>query len=118
MTYHRERGNREGFALAALDHYKNYPSDDAYELNDVAWTFYQVISDKKQLKGATKLVKQSMKIESGYFNHDTLAALYSKMGKKAKALKTARKAIEIAKANNEDYSTTVELIQQIESEGI
>lgn len=115
MTYTRERGDREGFGRAAIDHFKNYPTQDPDELNDAAWTMYQVIDDIKLLKGAAKLVKQSIKLDNAYYNTDTLAALYSKMGKKGKALKTAQKAIALAKENNEDYSTTEELIQKLKA---
>ena len=61
------------------------------------------------------MVKQSIKLDNAYYNTDTLAALYSKMGKKGKALKTAQKAIALAKENNEDYSTTEELIQKLKA---
>jgi len=115
MTFYRQKGDRAGYANAALSHYKNYPSDDPYELNDVAWTFYEVIDDKKLLKGATKLTKKSIKMEKAYFNMDTLAALYSKMGKKGKAIKTANKAIALAKESGEDYSSTEELIEMIKA---
>jgi len=115
MTFHRERGNREDFATSALDHYSNYSTNDPGELNDIAWTFYEVISDKKLLKGATKLAKKSIKMEKGYYNTDTLAALYSKMGKKGKAIRTAKKAIVLAKTEGADFSSTVELIEKIKA---
>ncbi len=115
MTYTRERGDREGFGKAAIDHFKNYPTQDPDELNDAAWTMYQVIDDAKLLKGATKLAKQSIKLDNGYYNTDTLAALYSKLGKTGKAIKTAQKAIALAKESGEDYSTTEELIQKLQA---
>ena len=46
-------------------------------------------------------------------NTDTVAALYYKLGKKGKALKNANKAIELAKATGEDYSSTELLIEKI-----
>ena len=115
MTFHRQKGDRAGFANAALNHYKNYPTEDPYELNDITWTFYEVIDNKNLLKGATKLSKKSIKMEKGYFNMDTLAALYSKMGKKGKAIRTAKKAIALAKVSGEDFSSTTELIEMIKA---
>ena len=115
MTFHRQKGDRAGFANAALNHYKNYPTEDPYELNDIAWTFYEVIDNKNLLKGATKLSKKSIKMEKGYFNMDTLAALYSKMGKKGKAIRTAKKAIALAKVSGEDFSSTTELTEMIKA---
>jgi len=115
MTHYRQKGDREGFATSALDHYANYPSDDPYELNDIAWTFYEVIEDKQLLKGASKLSKKSLKLEKAYFNMDTLAAIYSKIGKKGKAIRTANKAIALAKESGEDFSSTEELIEMIKA---
>ncbi len=115
MTYYRERGDREGFAKSAIDHYDQYSTTDPGELNDIAWTFYEVIDDKELLKGAACLAKKSIKLEKGYYNMDTLAAIYHKMGKKGKAIKTAKKAIAIANANGEDPSSTVEMVEKIKS---
>ncbi len=116
MTYHRQRGNREGYAAAAIEHYKKYKDELSFdELNETAWTFYEVISDKKLLKCATKMSKQSIKMANNYYNNDTLAALYYKMGKKSKALKQAKKAVNIAAANKEDHSATDQLIEEIKA---
>lgn len=113
MTFYRQKGDRKGFSDAAFDHYKRYPSNDPSELNDVAWTFYEAINDKEALKGAVALCKKSIKLDKAYYNTDTLAALYYKLGKKRKALKTAKKAIKLAKQNQEDYTLSEELIKKI-----
>ncbi len=116
MTYHRQKGDREGYAKAALDHYEKFKSElTPDDLNETAWTFYEVIADKKLLKCATKMSKQSIKMANNYYNNDTLAALYYKMGKKSKALKQAKKAVSIAAANKEDHSATDKLIEEIKA---
>ncbi len=114
MQFYRNRGDRDSFASSAIDHYAKYPTKDAMELNDVAWTFYEAIDKPEYLNGAVKLAKKSIKLDKGYMNTDTLAALYKKLGKKGKALKTAKKAIKLAKKSNEDYSLTEDLIKEIE----
>ncbi len=115
MTYYRQRGERTEYAKAAIDHYAKYNTSDPGELNDVAWTFYEVVNDKKLLCKATKLAKQSIQIEKDHYNLDTLAHLYHKMGKDAKSIKTAKKAITIAESNNMDSSGTSALIEKIKA---
>ncbi len=113
LSFYRQAGDREKYAKTAIEYYKKYPSNDPGELNDIAWTFYTVVDDKKQLKEAVKWVKKSIKIDNNYYNHDTLAALYSKLGKKKKAIKAAKEAISIAMELEEDYSETQRLLDEL-----
>lgn len=113
MTAAREKGDREGFAQAAVAHYKKFPSSDPQELNEVAWTFYRVVEDPKMLKKAAKWAERSVKLQDAYYNNDTLAALYFKLKKKKPAIKAAMHSIELAKAAGEDYSTTQDLLDEI-----
>ena len=68
---------------------------------------------KKMLKEALKWAQRSVAMDDKSYNNDTLAALYFKLGKKNKAIKTAEKAIRLAEATGEDSSSTQELLQQI-----
>lgn len=116
MAYYRSQGDRKNYAKSAIKHYKKFPSDDAMELNETAWTFYTVIDKKKYLKKAVKMAKRSVKLEPAFYNHDTLAALYFKLGKKAPALSAANKAIELAKQEGyspDGYAETTNLIAKI-----
>jgi thioredoxin-related protein len=113
LTYYRQAGDRDNFTKSAIQYYKDFPSEDPGELNDIAWTFYTIVEDKKQLKQAVKWAKKSVKIDNNFYNNDTLAALYSKIGKKKKAIKAANQAIYIAKELGEDYSETQQLLDEI-----
>lgn len=113
MTYYRQMEEGDKFAQAAIAHYKKYAPRNSDELNNVAWTFYEEVENKKYLKQALKWSKESVKMDNIYYNNDTLAALYFKLGKKGKAEKIALKAIELAKAEKEDYSMTEELLNEI-----
>lgn len=113
MSYHREQGNREEYAKAAAFYIKKFSTKDPMELNEIAWTFCRVIDDKAMLEKAVKWAKKSIKIESNYYNNDTLASLYYKLGEKKKALQAAQKAIELAKKSNEKYDDTSALIEKI-----
>ncbi len=113
MSYYRQAGDRKGYADAAIDRFKKFPPRDYSELNEAAWTFYEVIDDKKYLKQALKWAKKSVKMSNRYENNDTVAHLYHKLGKTKKAIKYANAAIDIAKANKEDYSFTQGLLDKI-----
>ncbi len=115
MILAQYEGDADQFAKAAVNYYKKYPSDDYNELNNIAWAFYESVSDKKMLAEALKWAEKSVKIKSLHYNNDTLAAVYYKLGKKKQALAAAENAIAIAKANDEDYSGTEELLLSIKA---
>lgn len=112
MAYARQNGDRPGYTKAAIAHFDKYPSKDPDELNEAAWTFYQITEDKKELKKALKWAKKSVKINTGYYNMDTVAALYFKLKKRKKAIKYARKAIDLARANGEDFTETQRILDE------
>lgn len=112
MEYYQNMGDVNNFAKAAVDYFDKYPSMDANELNNIAWAFYENVGDKEMLKKALAWSQKSVNIDNQYAYNDTLAALYFKTGDKKKGKKTAQKAIEIAKKNNEDYSGTTQLLEQ------
>ena len=97
-----------------MDYLRDYPSEDANELNSIAWSFYESVEDKQMLNEAVKWAERSVEIESTFYNNDTLAALYYKLGNKKAAKAAAKKAIELAKASGEDYTETKELLEKIE----
>ena len=115
LTYYRQRGDRENFAKSAIDHYKKYPSKNPEELNEVAWTFFQVVEDPSALKTAVKWAKKSTKIAPSFYNFDTLASLNYKLKNKKPAMKAAQKAIDLARKAGEDYSATQELLTKIQA---
>jgi thioredoxin-related protein len=111
MLYHLRSQDNPAFAKAAVHYMDTYGSDDANELNTVAWAFYQRIDAKKDLAKAIGWAKRSVELDRGYYNLDTLAWLYQKAGKEAEAVKTALAAIELAKENGEDYSGTEKILK-------
>jgi len=118
MSYFRGKGDRKNYAKAAIKHFKKFPPENAMQLNETAWTFYTVIEKKRFLKKAVKMAKKSVELEPAYFNHDTLAALYYKLGKKEKATAAVNKAIELAKKEGmgpKAYEETTNLLNQIKA---
>lgn len=114
MNYYRMLGDMDKFAETAISYYEKYGSEDASELNNAAWAFFENVDDKKMLEKAVKWAEKSVELEDAYFNNDTVASLYYKIGNKKKARKAAEHAIELAKANGEDYTATRELLEKIE----
>ncbi|MBT8218385.1 MAG: thioredoxin family protein [Bacteroidia bacterium] len=115
MTFYRQQGDRQNYALSAIDHYQRFPSKDPQELNEVGVTFSRVINDPKLLEKAIELTRKSITIEDAHYNNDTLAALLFKKGDISGAKKAAEKAIALARSEGEDPSYTIELLDVIKS---
>jgi thiol-disulfide isomerase/thioredoxin len=113
MGFYAQREDWSNFGKAADAFYKKFPAQSWDELNEIAWIYYEEVNGKKELKTALNWAKQSVKMEKNYYNMDTMASLYYKLGKKGKALKAAKEAITLAKATGEDYSATEGLIEKI-----
>lgn len=103
------------YDLMAKSHLeKNY--NNAGSLNNVAWDFYENVSDKKQLEAAVKMAKRACELENIYMNLDTYAAVLYKYGNYKEAEAIAAKAIEKAKEEKltpEDYKETSSLLDKI-----
>lgn len=113
VDYYRMAGDQEEFLEATMNYLEDFGSDDAMELNNAAWNFFELVDDPAQLKKALAWAQRSVELEPGYYNYDTLASLYFKLGQKKKAVKTAKEAIRIAKEEGEDAAATEALLQAI-----
>ena len=116
MNFYRQIGDYDKYAQAVVNYADKF-NVGGDQLNDIAYTFYEKVEDPALLKQATKWVKKSIKQNSNYFNNDTLAALYYKLGKSKKAKKIALKAIAMAQLNNHDHSSTDKLLEMIHFDG-
>lgn len=95
---------------------QNYYGDakdfnDTNELNQVAWRFYEHISDKKALQQAVIWAEKSVALKESYANTDTLAHLYYKLGDKKNTQKWATRSVELGKAAGEDVKDTEKLLK-------
>jgi len=112
MMYYQRLKQYDAYARAAIELNTISPIQNPYQLNQIAWTFYEHVTDKELLKEGLKMAEKSVSMVKEYANMDTLAALYLKSGKKKLGKKTAKEAIEIAKSTGEDYSGTEELLKK------
>lgn len=112
MLLAQQMRDNDAYVPAALNYYDTYGSDNATELNSIAWTIFESSDDATQLKQALSLAKKSVEMEPGYANMDTLAWLYNKTGDKKMAKQTAKAAIELAKKDGQDYSETAKILEE------
>ena len=87
--------------------------ENASELNSLAWHAYLEHEDISSLLIGLDIVKRSIELEENYHNVDTYAALLYKTGRYDDAFNKAKEAIDIAKRDDLDYSSTSELIGEI-----
>lgn len=104
-----KHGDSDEFSQTTLDKIWNSSSN----LNSLAWHAYKEHNNIDDLLKALKVVERSIELEATYYNKDTHAALLYKTGNYTKALKKAKEAIEIAKAEGLSYGSTSELIENI-----
>ena len=114
MSYYRMKGDRDMYAKSTVNYLKKYDKA-ADELNEAAATFFEQIDDKNALSKAVKWAKRSVKLDKKFMNQIVVAQLYSKLDKKSKAKKEARKAIEIAKTTGENYDEATTLLRELEN---
>lgn len=113
VMYYLRAGDLSKYISATKQHFADFGTNNWENLNEAAWNFYEFADNSKDLKTAVKWAKKSIALEENFYNTDTMAALYYKLGKKGKARKTAEKAITLAKSAGDDYSSTQELLDAI-----
>ncbi len=113
MMYYLRAGDIPKYTDAAESHYKQFGTNDWESLNETAWNYFENADGKKDLKKAVKWAKKSVALDSNYYNTDTLAALYYKLGKHKKAIAAAENAITLAKQSGDDYTGTAEMLEML-----
>jgi tetratricopeptide (TPR) repeat protein len=113
MTFYRTQGDRDGFAEAAVEYVTYMKNITADELNSIARTFAEVIEDKEMLKKAVEWSQRAVAMEDTHSHRYTLAVLYFKIGETGKAKKTAKKAIQLAKKQGEDFAHVETLLAEM-----
>lgn len=111
LHYYEKIGDTANYSKT-LDTYITKIWDDADQLNDFAWGVYELAQETgaAKIQAAIKCSVRSIELDNNYANNDTYAWLLYKSGEMEKALKQAKKSIEIAKKSKDDYSDTQKLI--------
>ena len=108
--YYEKTDNWTDYVAVISKHIKS-SQKDAASLNQAAWKFAAHIDDNNALEDALDWAKTAADMKSEYEYTETYAALLYKLGKKSKALKEGEKAIEQARKQGHDYSTTLRLME-------
>lgn len=114
LTDAQRKADWVAYFKAAKTLVDNYYSKDASFLNNVSWTIFEKIDDKKKTAEAEQWAEQSTKLEARSYNMDTYANLLFKNGKVEEAIAAEKKALELAKAGNEDTKAYEDVIAEFE----
>jgi thiol-disulfide isomerase/thioredoxin len=114
LNYYKTKKDIENYTKLAHFYVPKYFFEDAKMLNAICWTYFQKVDEKTNLDEAEKWIAQSVKLDDQYYNTDTYANLLSKIGKKNEAIEMAKHSIEVAKKSAEDYSSTEELLNDLQ----
>lgn len=115
IKYYERAGDGAKYAEATSNYLDNFPPTNWQEYNSIAWTYYENFDDKEMLNKALGWAKKSVEMDNNFYNNDTVAALYYKLGMKKQGIKAAKSAIKIAKANRESADETINLLKKIKA---
>ncbi|MBD2757656.1 thioredoxin family protein [Spirosoma validum] len=105
----------DNFKQYAAGMKKAEPKQTAMKLNNLAWSYYENMTDKKDLTQALAWSAKSLEYDRTGMHLDTYAHLLSKLGRKAEAIKTQQEAIATEKAAGGDvanYESELNIMKQ------
>lgn len=113
LSYYQAKGDWKKYAKSAVKTIDNMEIQEPGLLNNVAWTFYEKVEEKKHLEKAVNWAKTSVELAPGYYNMDTYAMLLYKVGRIDEAKAAAKAAIAKAKEEGEDASATQKALDKM-----
>jgi len=114
LNRHKMRSDWKNYQLEAVPFIEKYCLDDYRRLNEVAYNFYERVTDKELLTKAETWAKKAVAIQDNIRNNHTLSGIYFKLGMKEPALITCKHTIELAKKAKVDYKQSSLLLEKIE----
>ncbi len=84
-------------------------------LNDIAWGFFENVSDTKALENALRWSKRSLEIYPSEESADTYANLLYKLGRKEEAIIKEKEALEIAKTKKSETKSYEDVIKKMKA---
>lgn len=116
MRYLLAKDDQEAYLAALRTHIPKYSWNDAEELNNRAWKFYERSDKKAELELALSWSKRSLELSDDCYKNDTYAALCQKLNRKKEAMTHAQKALDQAKKAGEnltDYEARIAEIKKM-----
>lgn len=108
LAYYELKKDWGKYAVAAEKYINTYSKEDYNILNNIAWKFFENITDKKHLNKALTWAKRSVEINENVFNLDTYAHLLYATGNKVESIDKEKRAIEIAKETGDPILSELE----------
>ncbi|MCX6267799.1 MAG: thioredoxin family protein [Bacteroidetes bacterium] len=100
LSLYQTKSDLKKFIEVASSGLDQYYGDDYMTLNQMAWSFFQIATEQKDLMKAAEWEKKSIVLKSTAQNNDTYANLMFKLGNKSEAIKYETTAIELAAREN------------------
>jgi thiol-disulfide isomerase/thioredoxin len=113
LNYYLHKKNLPEYVMLAKQYATTYFANDANGLNNIAWGFYEHVSNKTDLANAAVWAEKSIQLDNKYYNTDTYANVLFKLGRIPEAKAAAEKAIDLAKQEQQDFSSTQDLLDKI-----
>jgi thiol-disulfide isomerase/thioredoxin len=113
LRFYRKTERWKEYIIAA-DKFLNKFGDKQETYNSVAWEIFSHSDDHEALEKGLGYAAQSMKLEKNYGNSDTYANLLYKLKRYKEAAAAAKESIKLAKKEKLDYTSTQELLDNIE----
>lgn len=114
LMYGESKQDKEIFLETALDFLKDEPPYDWKFYNAVAWEGHKMTEDKRILEQCLKWTKISLEKDVNYYNLDTKASIYFKLGDMNKAKNYIKKAISYGRKAGVDLKEAYMLKEKIE----
>jgi hypothetical protein len=115
MANYYDKKDFINYARVASEYLDKYCWEDEWKLNWSANEFYKHIDNKEHLQKALSWSKRSLELSDTYDHLNTYSHLLFKLGRMKEARAAAEKAVEKARQSNEDYSSSTELLKEIET---
>lgn len=115
MLSAQQLGDMDVFKAKAELMAEKYAHDNWSMLNGIAWSYFELVDEKKDLEKAVKWAKRSVELNETFYNLDTYGNLLAKVGDKKAAITTLEKAIAIAKESGESYDETQEALDELKN---
>ena len=108
---------KDSAQLAELKSYMEHAQRNKYSsgLNNVAWGFFEKVSDEKALENALRWSKRSLEIYRNCYHLDTYANLLYKLGRKEEAIIKETEALDFATKYKYGTKTYEEVLKKMNS---
>lgn len=113
ISYYERARDLNKYTQTVEQYMDKYGSSDWGKLNEYAWAFYELVDDRSKLEKALSWALLSVSMDSNFYNTDTVAALYYKLGNQHDAREYAKKAIKHAQDTGQDPGPTIDLLYKI-----